>query len=92
MPARLLFKVQYVFAIKGRGIILLPDVSPDALLQPHPNAVTLKYADGTTRNVVAAFNLPMLDPAPHQPIGLVCELKEVGKADVPIGTEIWIEA
>ena len=92
VQTHLLFKVEDVFAIKGRGLVLVPDVPVDALTQPHPHTVTLKYADGTSRNVVAIFILPMIDPAPRRPVGYLCELKEVDKADVPIGTEIWIEA
>ena len=53
-----------VIAIKGRGLVLIPDVPVDALAQPHPHSVTLKYADGTSRKVVAIFILPMIDPPP----------------------------
>ena len=92
MPARFLLTVKDVVAIKGRGIMLLPPVSEGTLVQPPPNTVTLKYPNRTTRNVTVVFTLPMLDPPTHRPVGYLCELKDVDTADVPIGTEIWIEA
>lgn len=89
--AHLLLKVEDVFDIKGRGLVLAPDVSIDTLPQPHPRTVTLKFADETTREVETVFIRPRFYPPPQKPVGYLCELKEVKKADVPIGTEVWIE-
>lgn len=89
--ARLLLKVEDVFDIKGRGLVLAPDISIDMLPQPHPRTVTLKFADETTHEVEAMFVRPTFNPPPQKMVGYLCELKQVEKMDVPIGTEVWIE-
>ncbi len=87
----LLSTVADVFAIEGRGCVVVPGL-------PHPSstipvlrrgvAITLRRADGSeVRTSVRELEMiSRLSPVPFTPILLPSPLT---KSDVPIGTEIW---
>jgi hypothetical protein len=88
-----LLTVEDVFAIPGRGVIVVPDIPLQMLAPPHPPTVLLKRPDNTTQTVSATFDIPIFDPplgVQPRPAAYVCLLRGIEKAVVPIGTEIWV--
>jgi hypothetical protein len=88
-----LLTVEDVFAITGRGVIVVPDIPLQMLAPLHPPTVLLKRPDNTTQTVAATFDIPIFDP----PLGVqprraayVCLLRGIDKTAVPIGSEIWV--
>jgi hypothetical protein len=85
--ARQLFTVTETFSVPGRGIVLIPGISPvgnerfrvgDALL--------LKRPDGT-EIMTAIGGLEFLTPNPNHELTVM--LKQLDKNDVPAGTGVW---
>jgi hypothetical protein len=85
--ARQLFTVTGTFSVPGRGIVLIPGISPvgnerfrvgDALL--------LKRPDGT-EIITGIEGLEFLAPNPNHEVTVM--LKQLGKNEVPAGTDVW---
>jgi len=85
--AQRLFTVTGTFTIPGRGIVLLPGLLPsgderfkvgDPVLLRHPNGLEI-------RSNIGGLELPHPNPK-HEVLIL---LTEIGKDDVPAGTEVW---
>ncbi|NJL21386.1 MAG: hypothetical protein HC895_12060 [Leptolyngbyaceae cyanobacterium SM1_3_5] len=90
--------VEQVFAVTGRGVIVVPEISADQAPETLPNSVTLKRPDGTTANTKAAFHIAHVQTrSVEHPLEIykilryTCFLEDIDKAAVPVGTEIWIE-
>jgi hypothetical protein len=90
-----LIKVEDIFEIKGRGSILAPFVAEEYKL-PKSALVALLRPDGTILETEAFFVVPFVkfsrleDYLKRKPAYEIL-LKDLSKADVPIGTEIWIK-
>jgi hypothetical protein len=86
--ARLLLVVEDVFQIDGRGLVPFPGIVPqgkevfrvgDPILLKRPNGSTLEWQiDGIEF---------MHTPVPHDDFSIL--LKDLGKEELPIGTEVW---
>jgi hypothetical protein len=73
--------------IRGRGLVPVPGIVPvgderfragDPLLLKRPDGSELRTTIGS---------LEILDPNPTNQVAVL--LKELGKEDVPVGTEVW---
>ena len=87
---KLLLVVEDAFEVRGRGVIVVPDIPLDELKQPTPTMVMLKRPDGTSSSVEAWIGVPFIDP----PLvvgkrGYTCFLKGIDRLAVPIGTEVY---
>lgn len=88
---RLLFRVADVFAIRGRGVVVVADLSvswADIKLRVN-DAIELVCRDGT-RLRTSVRGIEML----HVPVRTPCPVAillgpEVEKADVEVGAELW---
>lgn len=93
--SRFLFKVEDAFEIKGRGLILAPEISGEIKL-PKTSKVSLISPDGKTLETEAAFEIPFLhftsveSRQKYQP-AFVCILKDLTKESIQIGTEVWLK-
>ena len=85
--ARLLFIVEDTFAIRGRGVVLVPGLaSRDVDLIPIGSSLRLVPPDGSA----LAATLRGVERFPSHSIGAWPILVAgVEKADVPIGSEVW---
>jgi hypothetical protein len=84
--------VEHVFHLHGRGVLLLPlvsfDVFPSPPQIPFRRTVTLRRPEGTTASVEAMFTISTSIPIDR--MGYDCLLLAIEKADVPVGTEVWV--
>jgi hypothetical protein len=85
--AKRLFTITGTFVIPGRGIVLLPGLLPvgderfkvgDPILLMHPDGLEI-------RTNIGGLELPYPN-AKHEVLIL---LTEIGKGDIPAGTEVW---
>lgn len=93
---RLLMTVQAVFDLAHIGATLAPALPLDTLRQPYPERVTLRLPDGReietrARFSVTHFNRPYHERTIEDTWMLVVALAEMRKADVPVGTEVWVD-
>lgn len=88
MP-RCLFTVSDTFLIRGRGLVPVPGIVPVGQERFHVgDPVLLKRPDGSElRAVISGIEIPYRDPNPNPSFPIL--LKNLGKEDVPIGTEVW---
>jgi hypothetical protein len=90
-----LIKVEDVFEIKERGLILAPSIPVENLL-PKSAVVSIILPDGSEHEAQADFEVPFIrysnveDYSKRQPAYVIL-LKGLIKAEVPIGTEIWLK-
>lgn len=86
--ARFLFVVEDTFAIKGRGLVLVPGITPhedeifrvgDPLRLIRPDGSELRTAIGG----LEMFTKPVLQAA------IPVLLRGVTKEEVPVGSEVW---
>ena len=90
---RFLYTVQDVFEITGRGCVLTPGISettpPDINIRAR-DPIQLRRPDGSIlrTHIHGVVMLDRSDRSWCAPVSLPPEFK---KADVPIGTEIWLE-
>src|SRR5713226_2897497 len=85
--ARQLFTVTGTFSVPGRGIVLLPGISPVGNEQFRVgDALLLKRPDGT-EIVTYIGGLEFLNPNPNHEVTVL--LKQLGENDVPPGTNVW---
>jgi hypothetical protein len=87
--ARRLLTVTDTFSIRGRGIVLVPGLLPvgDERFKVG-DPVLLRHPDGseTCTNI---GGLELLCPNQKREVSIL--LIELGKDDVPVGTEVWSE-
>ena len=96
----LLLKVEGVFSITGRGVILAPNISLEQKLPYSPVIVIMKRPDGLSIKAKASFHIPHIHFAKLENMlenlkreqKYVCILKGIEKSEVPIGTEIWLDS
>ncbi len=86
--SRRLLVVEDRFLIKGRGLIAWPGIEPGAERIGVGDPVELRRPDGTSlRRRIGGIELAMGAP-PDRNAPLVL-LEDLGKEDLPVGTEIW---
>jgi hypothetical protein len=78
--------VEDTFLIKGRGLLIAPEVDLGDRIQVHVD-VELERPDGTRVKTTALAQIPFFVPArkSHHVLQL-----QLAKEEVPIGTVIWI--
>ena len=85
--ARRLFTVEATFAVRGRGLVLVPGIIPEEDERFRVgDRITLRRPDGSSIGTRIG-GLELLDPNPRHDV--VIMLKESAKEDVPVGTEVW---
>lgn len=86
-----LFTVDDLFDIPGLGLIVMPGPLARDWIGPRELGVRLRLPSGDEKP--ASMRLDHTFPGlPGEHERLACILKGVTKADVPIGTEVWLEA
>ncbi|UJR85093.1 hypothetical protein [Sandaracinus amylolyticus] len=86
---RRLLVVEERFEIAGRGLVLMPGV-PAGEATRSELSVELLRPDGTTAVVRAHVEITFAVPLPKERWATV-RLEGVTKADLPIGTELWLD-
>jgi hypothetical protein len=84
---RLLFIVEHTFFLPRHGIALFPGIVPvgEELFRVG-SPILLKRPDGSeVQTSIAGMELPTPNPGGV----FVPFFKELGKGDVPVGTEVW---
>jgi hypothetical protein len=86
--ARRLFTIEDTFLIKGRGLVLFPGIVPEGDERFHVgDPILLKRRDGSSLAWhIGALELIFGGP-PRDDVVIL--LRELGKNDVPVGTEVW---
>ncbi|MBN2193315.1 MAG: hypothetical protein JW751_10910 [Polyangiaceae bacterium] len=86
-----LLTVTDTFAIKGRGLVLAPDVDLGSEAQL-ALAVELRRPDGSRLSSTALAQVPFVTPPnPNRRLRHVLTLPaDVGKDEVPVGTQVWV--
>jgi hypothetical protein len=88
--ARRLFIVEDTFSIKGRGLVPVPGILPegeerfrvgDPILLRRPDGSCLEWRIGGIEMILCSPPKPRHD--------VVILLKNLGKDDLPIGSEVW---
>ena len=84
-----LFDVTESFQIKGTGLILMPGISSQIVMDSGLCCLWLKKPDHTILEAVANiyYNFPC--PTPDNPM-MTFSFPNLSKSDVPIGTEVWL--
>jgi hypothetical protein len=93
MALRLVLKVGDVFDMAGRGLTLAPAIPRDLGFTIRPkDRIQLRAPNGRTLDTyIAAFSLGK--PIGGGPTIFNIELPaEIGREDVPIGTELWFHS
>jgi hypothetical protein len=88
--ATLLLKVHDVFAITGRGLVIVPGPLEAEYSGPRKFTVRLKLPDGQEYDASMTLEFVFQTPPPKER-RYACLLLGLSKADVPIGTEVWAE-
>jgi hypothetical protein len=89
MTEKLLFRVAKSFPLPGLGILLLPDMPPQALAAPALHTalpLTLRYPGGHTETTVATIEEIARAGCPTTRALL---LTQPEAAPAPAGTEVW---
>ena len=85
---RRLLTVEDTFAITGRGLIVAPMPARHEIRAAGDFDAELRLPDGTRRPARLTVLIEFFSPTPAVQ-RWACMFKELAKADVPIGTEIW---
>jgi hypothetical protein len=94
---RLLLIVEAAFDLPPGGATLLPALPADTLRPPFLERITLRLPDGReietrARFSMTRFNRPYSERTIENTWMLVVARADGSKAEVPTGTEVWIEA
>ena len=90
-----LFKVEYCFAIKGRGTILMPDFSLPNNWQNHTESVIVATPDGQRFSATAQFCMTRVNTVDSQ-APLDCRLRvttlvtDRSKEEIPVDSTIFV--
>lgn len=85
-----LFTVEDSFLVSGRGLIVVPGPLEAEFPGPAEIPVRLKRPDGSTVFAVLSVQHFFQTPPPKE-YRWGCLFKNLPKAEVPIGTEVWYE-
>lgn len=84
----LLSKIEDVFDVTGRGIIIAPGFPIAAYRFSREYDALIKHGGGT-RMCKATFSVPFQSPPPKE-VSYYCHLSGIAKAEIPIGSELWL--
>jgi hypothetical protein len=87
---RRLLTVEDTFAMSGRGLMIAPMPARHELRGPGDITVELRLPDGTRREARLSVLHEDLYPTPAIR-RWACLFRDLGKTEVPIGTEIWCD-
>ena len=91
---RRLLTVEDAFDLQFLGVVMLLPPPSQSLADefPFPGTwsmpVQLRHPDGSVTNATASLSWPHFNPSGFK---LMCALRDVEKADVPAGVEVWYE-
>jgi hypothetical protein len=85
-----LLTVEDTFAIAGQGLMIAPMPALDEVRGPGDFDVELRLPEGTRRAARLSILPELIQPTPALR-RWACVLPELGKHDVPLGTEIWCD-
>jgi len=87
----LLFKVEDVFDLSGRGCVLAPQIFSNVDVKVHAkDQLQLRTPDGKVLDTHIA-SIELGKPQDGSPCRAFIMLpRELGKEDIPIGTEVWL--
>jgi translation elongation factor EF-Tu-like GTPase len=90
--SRFLFRVEDVFAITGRGCVLVPGI-PHSLSIPIKRGapLELRCPDGTVIRTQLQ-EIEMINSTATRESTAISLSRDVKKTDIPIGTEVWLHA
>jgi translation elongation factor EF-Tu-like GTPase len=85
-----LSKVESTFSISGRGLVIVPEKPESDFLIRVGTELELRTPDGRSLKTHIT-GVELLKPLPGQgPCRLAFPItRDIGKDDVPVGTEIW---
>ena len=87
---RLLFKVEDVFYISGRGCVIVPAIPEGLGFIRAKNQIELRTPDGRVLQTHIA-SIELAKPQDGSPCRMVIMLPpDIAKQDVPTGTEVWL--
>lgn len=86
---RKLLTVEDSFQISGRGLVVVPCPKIDEYAGPDAPQVELRLPDGEVATATLRIERSFFSPPPVEP-RWTCVLPSASKADVPVGTEIWV--
>lgn len=89
--ARLLLVSEDRFAIRGRGLVVVPGPELPALPALFNGLVELHRPDGTRQHARVAVQVEFSTPTPQGPRRWSCTLPDCAPGDVPLGTELWLQ-
>lgn len=89
MSEILLSKIEEVFDVTGRGIILVPGFPVSKYKFDREYDALIKDASGATKECKAKFTVPFQSPPPKE-VCYHCHLSGIKKAEIPIGSELWL--
>ena len=91
MAMRLLFKVEDVFFISGRGCVIVPAISEGSDFKIRAkDQIELRTPDSRVLQTHIA-SVELAKPQDGSPCRMVIMLPpEIAKEDVPTGTEVWV--
>ncbi|NPC75446.1 hypothetical protein HPP05_37460 [Corallococcus exiguus] len=81
--------VEDAFDIRGRGIIVVPDVDLGTRVQMELN-VALRRPDGDILSAIAFAQVPLIKNQGRRRIQHELCFRTLSKQDVPPGTEVWL--
>ena len=93
--SKFLLKIEDVFEIKGRGLILAPEINPNFNL-PKSSKVSVTDANGNAIEAEATFEIPFINYSNaecylKQKPAFTCILKDLSKESVQIGMQVWLK-
>ncbi|MFL6258145.1 MAG: hypothetical protein ACJ76Y_00415 [Thermoanaerobaculia bacterium] len=87
---RLLLTVEDTFEIRERGLIVVPEPFLGDFKGPVEFPVELRRPDGSRKDAILSLQYEFNIPPPKE--RYACIFRDLSKAEVPIGTEIYFDS
>ena len=85
----LLSKIEDVFDITGRGIILAPGFPTAEYKFDKEYQAEIEAPDGSSKKCKAKFLVPFQSPPPKV-LSYFCHLSGIEKNEIPISSKLWL--
>ena len=89
MSEFLLCTIEDTFLITGHGLVIAPAFSVSAYRFDAFQRMGVVRPDGESLECRAHFQIPFQSPPPNVP-NFLCALLDVGKDEIPVGSELWL--